>query len=439
VHTSEHNAAGLAPLDWQTARGVPRYAAAVLDALKFTSVAVEPELSPPLRSLSDVDWRRALDFCDSSQITLLFGHAAGRQLPAPVAGRIRGNLAANITRLEKLQREYAQIARAFEAAGVEHVVLKGFTQAPAFIADARLRPQYDLDLWCPENQLPAAQTALAQLGFETIAAQGRFPTDHLPPMVRKTGWEWRGDYFDLEIPPVVELHFRLWDEATERFGAAGLERFWSRRQRLPLEHQTIPVLHAADQFAFAALHLLRHLLRGSLKALHVYELAHFLHTRPNDAAFWDEWRGLHPPDLRQLQMLGCCLARKWFACDLPALVAAEVTALRPELRLWFESYAACAVESRFRASKDELWLHLALLPSLNDRLAVLRRRLLPLTLPGRVDSAFVPEPQRTLLRRMRGALQHAFAAGSRVLYHLRSCGPVLRGAIRWHRLRRQSP
>jgi hypothetical protein len=184
---------------------------------------------------------------------------------------------------------------------------------------------------------------------------------------------------------------------------------------------------------------LRHLLRGNLKALHVYEIAHFLHARHDDAAFWDEWRALYPADLRELQLLGCCLARKWFGCALPAAVAAEISALRPELRVWFESYATCAVESRLRASKDELWLHLALLPSLKDRLAVLRRRLIPLTLPGRVDSAFVPEPQRTLLRRMRGALQHAFAAGSRVLYHLRSCGPVLRGAIRWHRLRRQAP
>jgi hypothetical protein len=105
--------------------------------------------------------------------------------------------------------------------------------------------------------------------------------------------------------------------------------------------------------------------------------------------------------------------------------------------MWFASYSASAIEERFRASKDELWLHLALLTSLRDRLAVLRRRLIPLTLPGRVDSAFVPERQRTLARRARGAMQHAGAAGSRVLYHLRSYFPVLRGAIRWRRLRRQ--
>jgi hypothetical protein len=195
-------------------------------------------------------------------------------------------------------------------------------------------------------------------------------------------------------------------------------------------------LHPADQFAFAALHVLRHLLRGDIRPLHVYELAHFLDQRQSDAEFWNEWLELHPAGLRELQALACCLAWKWFACGLPAAVAAEIERLRPEVRVWFESYAACGVESRFRASKDELWLHLALLPSVSDRLAVLRRRLIPLTLPGRVDSAFVPERQRTLARRLRGAMQHARAAASRVSYHLRSCGPVLREAIRWRRLRR---
>jgi hypothetical protein len=183
--------------------------------------------------------------------------------------------------------------------------------------------------------------------------------------------------------------------------------------------------------------VLRHLLRGNLRALHVYEIAHFLDQRQSDAAFWKEWRELHPAALRELQVLACCLARKWFGCALPATVAEEISRLRPEVRVWFESYAACAVESKFRASKDELWLHLALLPSLRDRVAVVRRRLIPLTLPGRVDSAFVPEQQRTLARRMRGAIQHAAATGSRGLYHLRSCGPLLRGAVRWWRLRRQ--
>jgi hypothetical protein len=354
-----------------------------------------------------------------------------------MAERIRANLADNVTRTEQFQREYLQVARALEAASVEHVVLKGFTQAPCFVPDLRLRPQYDLDLWCPEARLEKARDVLAQLGLESVTAHARFPTDHLPPMVRKTGWEWRGNYFDSEMPVVVEMHFRLWDEATERIAVPGLDEFWGRRTRRQIGGETIPVLHPVDQFAFAALHALRHLLRGNLRALHVHEIAYFLHNRQGDAAFWKEWRDLHAPRLRELQSLACCLARKWFGCDLPAAVAAEISALPPEVRAWFESYAACAVESAFRPSKDELWLHLALLPSATDRFAVLRRRMIPLTLPGRVESAFVPENQRTLARRLRGAVQYVASVGSRMWYHMRSCGAVLASGVHWWRLRRE--
>jgi hypothetical protein len=424
----------IAWIDWRSVRSIPRHCAAVLDSLKFTTVSLEP-----LLSLDEEEWKRALEFCDSSQLTLLLGNGRADELPPEVADRLRRNRDANAARLDLLQREYFQIARGFESARIEHVLLKGFSHAPWFIPDRRLRPQYDLDLWCREDQLREAQSVLTRLGFESITAQGRFPTDHLPPMVRKTGWEWRGDYFDLEIPPVVELHFRLWDEPTERFPAPGLEQFWTRRRQQHAGNEAIPVLHAADQFAFAALHVLRHLLRGTVRGLHVYEIAHFLEKRQGDAAFWNDWRELHPARLRELQALACALARKWFACSLPAAIETEIRVLRPDLRLWLETYAACGVESKFQASKDELWLHLALVPALADRLAVMRRRLLPLTLPGRVDSAFVPEHRRSVARRLRGAMLHAAATASRVLYHLRSCGPVVRGAIQWWRLRRRQP
>src|SRR6266545_2437176 len=97
-------------------------------------------------------------------------------------------------------------------------------------------------------------------------------------MILKTGWEWKGDYFDTEIPLSLDLHFRLWDAETERFLAPGVEEFWDRR--------TAPVLHRADALGCTALHLLRHLLRSNLRVYHVYELAYFLETHAADDAFW---------------------------------------------------------------------------------------------------------------------------------------------------------
>jgi hypothetical protein len=421
----------MSPILWRENPRIPRSCATVLEALKFTTVA--PGL---LAELTQREWQRALPFCDESRLTLLVGNAGGHHLPSWVAERIGRNLQGNVARLVGLKREYLRIANNLEAASVEHVVLKGFSHGTSFCPDSRFRPQYDLDLWCRKSQLSEARDAIARLGFETVTAQRRFPTDHLPPMVRKTGWDWKGDYFDPEMPPVVEVHFRLWDERIERLAAPGLDEFWDRRRREHHGEIAIPVMRAADQFAYAALHVLRHLLRGDLRALHVYEIAYLLHARQDDAAFWNEWRELHPAGLRRLQSFACALARKWFACGLPPAVATEISSLPVDAHAWFASYAASAVESKFVSSKDELWLHLALLPSFRERVAVVRRRMAPLSLPGRIESEFVPEQQRTMAGRLRGAVQYALFLGSRAVHHLRSWSALLSSGIHWWRLRR---
>lgn len=423
-----HQDVGGPPISWGHNARIPRGCAAVLDALKFTSVARGSR-----RDLGETEWRQTLRFCDESRLTLLLGHCCADELPAWVAERIRRNLQGNVTRLDCLKREYSLIAESLAAASVEHVVLKGLSHGTAFGADWRLRPQYDLDLWCREDQLTAAQDAVARLGFESVAAQARFPTDHLPPMVRKTGWEWTGDYFDPQMPLVVEIHFGLWDERVERLAASGLDQFWGRARSEQRAGMTMPVMREADQFAYAALHVLRHLLRGDLRALHVHEIGYFLNARHDDVDFWREWRDLHPPDLRRLQALACALARKWFACELPPVVAGEISVLPGEVHAWFDNYAACAVESKFAVSKDELWLHLALLSLFRDKAAVIRRRLLPLTLPGRVESEFVPEEQRTIGKRLWGMVQYAGFFVSRAWHHLRSWRSLLSSGIRWRR------
>ena len=44
----------------------------------------------------------------------------------------------------------------------------------------------------------------------------------------------------------------------------------------------------------------------------------------------------------------------------------------------------------FHPTKDELWLHLSLLDPRSSRLRILRRRLMPLQLPGPVDAVHLP-------------------------------------------------
>jgi hypothetical protein len=48
-------------------------------------------------------------------------------------------------------------------------------------------------------------------------------------MIRRTGWRWRGDYFDPEQPYSIELHFRFWNPAAECISVDGLDDLWRRR------------------------------------------------------------------------------------------------------------------------------------------------------------------------------------------------------------------
>src|SRR5262249_3092362 len=203
----------------------------------------------------------------------------------------------------RIRELVAEISGRFSVAGVEFVILKGLTHCPDFVADPRLRVQYDIDFYCPPGSLDGAREILLGMGYRPILELDSFPLDHLPTMIRKTGWRWRGNYFDPELPPSVDLHFRFWDQETERLPTPGVEDFWTRRVGQELD----PV----DRLGYAALHAVRHLLRGSLRLHQVYEIARFLRNRSEDAGYWARWEELHAPETRLLEWIAFRLAGFW--------------------------------------------------------------------------------------------------------------------------------
>ena len=351
---------------------------------------------------------------------------SGDLLPVPVYQRLHRDLDRNRARFARLRLCYREIAAALDRARVPFVVLKGLTLQPAFCLNLATRVQYDIDLATAPRDALRARDALAGLGYQPLTELEDFPTDHLPAMIRKTGWQWRGDYFDPEIPISIDLHFRFWDQSTERLPAPGTEDFWDRRTRMHLDGAEIPCLDPVDALGYVSLHVLRHLLRGSLKPIHVYELAFFLDRRRADTAFWERWRTLHPEPLRALQAVSFLLAASWFGPRLAPLVSDQIHSLPGPVLAWFERHAAAPAEALFHPNKSELWLHLSLLGTALDRLSVLRRRLLPLRFPGPVDAVYLPESVLTWrIRLRRRAKYFAFLAG-RIAHHLRALPSLVR-------------
>ena len=371
-------------------------------------------------------------------MTLLLASRRRENLPDFVRRRAESNFEANGRRFAKLKQEYFQIAGRLQSLGIGHILLKGFLQAPRFVPSPLLRAQYDLDLLCSPADIQRAHQALVELGLESIGGKKGLRADHLPPMARKTGWLWKGDYFDPEMPPVVELHFRLWDPATERFQVEGLEQFPARQIEIELEGRLVPAFCDADQLGYAALHVLRHLLRGDLKPCHVYELAFFMENRSRDEAFWSRWTELHSPALRGYQAISLILAHRWFGSILPETVKVTAEKLPGPVRLWLQHCATAPLVSEFRPMKDELWLHFALLSANRNKAAVLFRRLVPLSLPGQVEAVFVPEKEMTNKLRLLRRIRYIRFVSFRVLFHARSLASVVSGAFRWRRLKRGS-
>jgi hypothetical protein len=182
----------------------------------------------------------------------------------------------------------------------------------------------------------------------------------------------------------------------------------------------LPALSPPDTLAFASLHLLMHVFHGDLRTQRAWEIARFLDTHVSADGFWASWRQCHADSLRRLEAVAFRLVAEWFGCGLSATAAEEVDRLPDDVRLWMEHYAWSPVEALFRPNKDELWLQLSLVESARERLAIFRRRVLP------VRALMNAQPSAAGIRRV------LRFAGSRLVHHARALVPSLYGGARWY-------
>jgi len=101
-------------------------------------------------------------FCDRHQITLLIHQDAHK-------------LAANRERIRRMKAAFWRVQDRLNAAGIEFIVLKGFSNWDRYWADPELRLQYDLDLYCPYHA-EKARDALVNIGYESIPATAASPS-----------------------------------------------------------------------------------------------------------------------------------------------------------------------------------------------------------------------------------------------------------------------
>jgi hypothetical protein len=403
---------------------------ALLSALQFRRA--HPEA---LQMLDESAWHELLEFCDLAHLTLALWRNCRDMdvLPDWVRERMQRNASDNARRFDNIKRAYLELAKALEDVQVEHLVIKGFAQYPGYVEDPRLRMQSDIDIYCLSGSILRARDALLSLSYQPLLGLENLPKDHLPAMIRNTGWEWRGNAFDPEMPPSIELHFCLWNESNARFAPRGLEDFWARRVTRHLEDFRFRALDPIDNFGFSALHALRDLLSGNWVLHRIYEMARFLHANACNKPFWLRWRELHNDSLRSSQAISFRLAKDWFACDLAEEVEAEVRNLSPRVQRWLDLFNRSPLEGMFRTNKDGVWLHLALLESSQDKRNVLRKALVPMRIPtvGAPGQDTTRQGRRKRFWPSHRYAKYLFYVTSRVVYHAKTLAPTLCHGVRW--------
>lgn len=417
----------------KTAPNIPKDVAALLAALQFRGADVKA-----LQGLSASEWHALLSFCDLAHLTLPLQQLDKTGFPDWVITRLEKNASDNAIRFGRVKATYLEAADALESAHAEFMVLKGFAQYPGYVKSPQLRMQSDIDLYFPEEALERACAALMALGYHPEQTQNYSRADHLPAMIRNTGWKWRGNAFDPEMPLSIELHFCLWNEKVSHFSVPNIELFWERRVMRLVDDVRYPTLSAVDNLGYSAIHVLRDLLVGDWIIHHVYELASFLHLQAKDRDFWSSWRELHDDSLRRLEAIAFCLARAWFHCDISPEVEAEIANLPLVIQKWFYTFSGSALEVMFHPNKDRLWLYLSLLNSSQQKLAVLRKVLLPLRAATVKSRAVTPSYRQVkVLWPSQPHIRYMFYFVSRLIYHIRSIPTTLWHGLRW-RLSKES-
>jgi predicted MFS family arabinose efflux permease len=414
-------------------RKIPPYFLALLQALQFKNANFGP-----MRRLDATEWNELLSFSDRAQLTLQLSQLPSDVLPGWVSSRIQENVTDNTKRIERIRTLYQEAANTLRKVNADHILIKGFTQYPDYVKSPNLRMQSDIDLYCPPNTILTARNALWELGYENEAPQKHVPADHFPAMVRHTGWRWRGNAFDPEMPPAIELHFCLWNEQAAQFGIPEVEQFWYRRVERDIEGFRVSTLDTIDQLAFCSLQVLRDLFRGDWVIYHVYEIAYFLETHASDKNFWRCWQQTHSDSLRSLEAIAFCLARIWFGCTTSIEVKEQIERLPGEVKQWFRYFCSSFLELMFEPRRDGVWLHVALLHSTRAKLSVIRSGLLPTRVPPLRIADQAPSMMRNFAQpkySSRGLRYSAYLA-ARAGFYSRVFFRGVIGGIRWWRSQR---
>ena len=345
------------------------------------------------------------------------------RIPDRVQVRLTKNLQDQTDRHGLILREFLEWNRLLQEKRIRYICLKGLTVFPDFVDDSIHHIQSDHDFLVHPEDLKRANDAFLGLGFEALDSHSGLSVDHLPTLIKSSGWQWKGNFYDPEIPRAIELHFRLWDAEFEGISISSLEGVWQDSIVREISGIRIPVLSRQDALTYAVLHAFRHLLRNDLRLSHLYELAFFLNRSVTDVSFWNTFGEKLKQCSNSLKVAATMfqLARNCFEPEVSPFVH-ELLArhLTPASQLWIQKYGRKEALSSYRQSKSGLFLQMNFVSSRSQIWSKIFKKLLPRHLPPKYLGVKISEDEKTLLQRLNECVYFYWQICTRSLFHTRS-------------------
>lgn len=299
---------------------------------------------PGFRTWNEKQWIRTLQWLDDAGLALYFlqrvkDRNATEFLPGRVLEQLESNYELNQQRTADLWQRFRTINARFLAAGIPFVVLKGFSLAPRFCPSAALRHQGDLDYLIDESSLASAGQILGALGYTHKRSQSSQEEIFLSPGA--TAPSRSGRQYSPNAPHAAELHLDVWDAAL--FGLPDLPELFSTRNARMMESQgaLFPALSDEDAILLQVVHACFHVFTHWIRMSCLLEISWFLVHRTEDQDLWEriEQRVAECSALRDFVVIVAEMAANLFGCPIPSLIRRWSENMRPEIRLWIESYS----------------------------------------------------------------------------------------------------
>jgi hypothetical protein len=354
-----------------------------------------------LAKFSPLEWDRTMGWIDRAGLTLyllerLRDCGTSEVLPPPVLARFEQNLADNRCRVDHLLYETGCINEKLDQAGVQYVVIKGFSLWPEFCGNPYLRTQCDLDYLVARQSLRSAQSVLLELGYEArrSAAAQEFAFER---PLRRVPSQFDSPY-NVETTPMVELHAGIWEEVTHGVPLEEPAFVLNSPKLKEWGGLRFPVLSDEDALLLQVLHAFQHMLSYWAKLAWFLEIGRFMEKRSQDSSFWKQFsRRLEgAPQLAEFSTIALELSANVFSAPMPEVAQHWRQLLRPSARLWLDNYGhSWALGERpphkskvFPDSKLSLFISGEYIPDRRARRDSLRHGLMPWKIPREQPSTF---------------------------------------------------